>query len=149
MPPKVSHKKTLLGDEDGNLPELLRQVKAELGGTGGMAQYLSQYIKDPNANPYLRNKSFGILTRLMEKVDARGVSEQESLTDEELEEEVMKSSLQFLVPMPDDMFHQLMTQVQSKRDEYATREAKARLARENATRPLGAPANHGIEKSAS
>lgn len=137
-------RKTLVGDDESNLAEVLKEVKRELGGATGLADYITQYIKDPSANPYLRNKSFSILTRMMEKVDALGTPDV-VLTDEELEEELRIGVLRYLVPMPEEQYQTILAAVQEKRDAHSAREAKARLAREDAVRPVGAPP--GIERA--
>ena len=148
MPSKPSHKKALLGDTDGNLSELLDDVVNELGGKQGLAVHLAKHLKDDKANPYLQSRAFQTLVRLMDKVDSRAPGEAGVLSDDELESEIMVGLLRFLVPMPEDMYQSVMAAVQEKRDAYSQREAKARLAKENATRPIGVSAIPGIEKSA-
>ncbi len=144
--PTLSKKKTLLGDTDGNLPELLEDVVRELGGKQGLAIHLAKHLKDEKANPYLQSRAFQTLVRLMDKVDSRGGSEGAVLSEDELESEIMVGLLRFLVPMPEELYQSILAAVQENRDEYTARETKARLAKENATRPIGAAL--GIEKSA-
>jgi regulator of PEP synthase PpsR (kinase-PPPase family) len=146
MPSPPSHRKALLGDTtEGNLSEMLDQIKAELGGDAGLAATLAKHLKDGNANPYLQSRAFQTVVRIMDKVDARRGGEVQVLSDEELEEEVMKACVRFLVPMPQDLYDRLLADVQGRRDAHAAREAKVRLARENAARPVDALP--GVEKS--
>lgn len=143
--PLPSHKKVLLGDNEGNQSELLEEIIKEVGGKSALAGHIAKHLKDSSSNPYLQTRAAQAVMRLMDKVDSQKRGEAVVLTDDELDEEIVKGCVRLLVTMPAEAFDQLMTDVQGRRNAFAAREAKARLAKENAGRPIGAVP--GVERA--
>jgi hypothetical protein len=140
MPPKAqSPKKVLVGDDTENLKTLLSQVIEEIGGPQALAVHIAKHLKDPNSNPYLQTRAFQTLIKIMTSVDSNRIDGlvDVPLSDEELEEVIVKDTVRFMVWIPTDMYDALLLRISEQRALYAMREEKARLAKENADRPVG------------
>jgi HEAT repeat protein len=132
-----SHKKTLLGDREGRLAEFVEEVSSKMGSDG--VDFLVKNLKDPN--PYVRNSAWKAYYAMLKDVDKYGKKADLSmLTNEEVVNDVRQKVANYLSNLKPEEFNDVIQHVYKNRAAIERRDAQARLASENAARPLGEPA---------
>jgi hypothetical protein len=138
MPAKPpSHKKTLLGDREGRLAEFVEEVNSKMGSDG--VDFLVKNLRDEN--PYVRNSAWKAYYAMLKDVDKYGKKADLSLlSDEEVVLDVRQKVANYLSNLQPEEFNEVIQHVYKNRAAIERRDAQARLAQENAGRPLSEPA---------
>jgi hypothetical protein len=134
-------RKRLFGDNESELRRFHDAIEKELGSDAGAAKSIAGYLKSADANPYLKTRALQIYLRTKEKLDAQTSEDGiEYLSQDEVHQQAAKDTIRFLVTLPEEVFAAILSRTVEIRRQMVARAGQARIAAENVTRPLDAPA---------